>query len=218
MPQYSGFSIDLIDVISIFTNYLCYNTPIFVYNLSDLFCLVFINKHSISIEFLKIDNYELVNQGRIFNLNREEITMNLLKIGDASPAIVNPETTVSDAVAIMVEKHVGAVAVAKEEKLVGIFTERDVMLRVILLKKDPEVTKMAEVMTEPVESIAQSTKPVDVLTLMIKRHFRHFPITNDDGSIQGMLSIRNLLEAQIKYLSHELESLEAFMTADGPGG
>ncbi len=53
---------------------------------------------------------------------------------------------------------------------------------------------------------------------MLERHFRHLPVVDNSGKLLGMLSIRNLLEQRIDDLSQELDSLEQYVTNDGPGG
>ena len=53
---------------------------------------------------------------------------------------------------------------------------------------------------------------------MLERHFRHLPVVDNSGKLLGMLSIRNLLEQRIGDLSQELDSLEQYVTNDGPGG
>jgi CBS domain-containing protein len=144
--------------------------------------------------------------------------MQLLKIADVPPTTVTPETTVTDAVQIMVRKHVGAVAVVEKERLAGIFTERDVMTKVLAQKGNPDNIRIAEVMTKSVESITAETSAADALRLMLQRHFRHLPIIDREGKILGMLSIRNLLRQQNEYLARELRGLEAYLAADGAGG
>ncbi len=144
--------------------------------------------------------------------------MQLLKIADVPPTTVAPETTVTDAVQTMVRKHVGAVAVVEKERLAGIFTERDVMIKVVAQKRDPETTPVSEVMTKRVESVTAETSAAEALRLMLHRHFRHLPIADHEGKILGMLSIRNLLRQQNEYLARELKGLEAYLTADGAGG
>lgn len=144
--------------------------------------------------------------------------MNLLKIADVPPAEVSPTTPVLEAVELMVRRRVGAVAVVAENRLAGIFTERDLMVRVVLARRDPATTTMAEVMTTSVESASEETTAGEALALMIERHFRHLPILDAQGGVLGMLSIRNLLESRVADLTRELDSLETYLTADGPGG
>lgn len=144
--------------------------------------------------------------------------MYLLKIATVPAPAVSLQATVSQAVEAMMKHRVGAVAVVSDGALRGIFTERDVMGRVVAARRDPASTTVEEVMTSQVESIPETTKAVEALNLMVERHFRHLPITDGHGNLRGMLSVRNLLQNQIEYLSHELNGMEAYMTADGIGG
>ncbi len=147
--------------------------------------------------------------------------MSLLKIAHVPPATVEPGATVFDAVRVMAREGVGAVAVvekAEKSELRGIFTERDVMLRVVQQDRNPKETRVGEVMTSPVETAADETTEEDALTHMLERHVRHLPIVSSDGHLLGMLSIRNLLEHRVEALSRELHSLDQFLLNDGPGG
>lgn len=142
----------------------------------------------------------------------------ILKIADVPPAVVGPTVTVLEAIEEMVRKRVGAVAVVQAGQLMGIFTERDVMLRVVLARRDPTSTKVVDVMTSKVEIGTEETTAGEALTLMLERHIRHLPIVDSKGQILGMLSIRNLLQNRVDDLSQQLDSLETYLTADGPGG
>lgn len=143
--------------------------------------------------------------------------MNLLKI--AKPAVtVAPAATVMEAIEAMKEATVGAVMVVDKGKLKGVFTERDVMLRVVLEKKNPGTTLVGDVMTAPVLTIPKETRPDEALQTMWDRHIRHLPIVDAEGNLQAMVSIRHLLHDKVEQLAQELDSLEAFITADGPGG
>ena len=84
--------------------------------------------------------------------------MNILKIAEVPPAVVALTTTVLEAVQVMVSKRVGAVAVVQEDRLAGIFTERDVMLRVVLASRDPTTTTMRDVLTPSMETNDETTR------------------------------------------------------------
>lgn len=143
--------------------------------------------------------------------------MNLLKIG--KPAVtVGLEASVMDAIREMQKGTVGAVMVVDEGDLKGVFTERDVMLRVVLQEKDPASTRIADVMTAPVLTIPKEMRPDDALKLMWDRHIRHLPVVDADGRVEAMVSIRHLLHDKVDHLTQELDSLEAFIGADGIGG
>jgi CBS domain-containing protein len=144
--------------------------------------------------------------------------MSLLKIAHVPPAHVEPGASVLHAVEVMAEEGVGAVAVVEEGQLRGIFTERDVMLRVVLRNRRPQDTQISEVMTSPVETVLEETSAEEALTHMLDRHLRHLPIVGEDGRLLGMLSIRNLLEHMVEDLSRELHSLDQYLLNDGPGG
>ena len=147
--------------------------------------------------------------------------MSLLKVAHVPPATVEPGATVSDAVSVMAREGVGAVALlvkAGKGELQGIFTERDVMLRVVQQKRDPSATQVRDVMTSPVETASEETTSAEALTLMLERHLRHLPIVGSDGHLLGMLSIRNLLEDQVEHLKRELDSFDQYLSNDGPGG
>jgi CBS domain-containing protein len=144
--------------------------------------------------------------------------MALLKVADVPATTVAKNATVIEAVAAMEKNRVGAVAVVEQGLLKGIFTERDVMLRVVLAKRNPQSTTMSEVMTATVQTVPSDTSANEALSIMLEKHIRHLPITDKDGRILGMLSIRNLLQRRVEDLSHELEAVDAYLTADGIGG
>jgi CBS domain-containing protein len=100
----------------------------------------------------------------------------------------------------------------------GIFTERDVLRKFSLTKRDPETTPVRELMTTPVEMATELTGPGEAMATMVERHFRHLPVVDRNGKLLGMLSIRNLLEWRIDGLTQELDSLEQYVSNDGPGG
>jgi len=144
--------------------------------------------------------------------------MELLKVADVPAITVTKEATVIEAVNAMVKNRVGAVAVVEQGYLKGIFTERDVMIRVVQARRNPEATRMSEVMTASVQTVAADTSPNQALSQMVEQHIRHLPITDGSGRILGMLSIRHLLQRRVEDLSHELEAVDAYLTADGIGG
>jgi CBS domain-containing protein len=145
--------------------------------------------------------------------------MNLLQLCDPVAAAVPVEASVADAIRKMLDHHVGAVGVVDAEgRVAGIFTERDVLRKFSLTKLDPESTPVRELMTTPVEMATQETGPGEAMATMVERHFRHLPVADDNGKLLGILSIRNLLEWRIDGLTQELDSLEQYVSNDGPGG
>jgi CBS domain-containing protein len=145
--------------------------------------------------------------------------MSLVELCDREIAAVPLEATVADAINKMLDHHVGAVAVVDSEfRVAGIFTERDVLRKLSLTHTDPRTTSVRDLMTTPVEMATRRTGAGEALATMVERHFRHLPVADDNGRLLGILSIRNLLEWRVDDLSRELESLEAYVSNDGPGG
>ncbi len=108
-----------------------------------------------------------------------------------------PETTVRKAAKLMADKNVGAVMVVADDHLVGIFTERDAVVRVIARGLDPSVAQLAEVMT-PAPHTIEPDKPFGVaLTIMQERGFRHLPVI-DNGKLIGIVSSRSLMDPEME--------------------
>jgi CBS domain-containing protein len=143
----------------------------------------------------------------------------LLQLCDPEAAAVPIEASVADAIRKMLDYHVGAVGVVDGQgRVAGIFTERDVLRKLTLTGMNPETTPVRNLMTTSVEMATQQTGPGEAMATMVERHFRHLPVIDDNGKLLGILSIRNLLEWRIDGLTQELDSLEHYVSNDGPGG
>lgn len=108
-----------------------------------------------------------------------------------------PQTTVLQAAAMMAKKHVGAVLVVEDERLVGIFTERDAVFRVIARKLDPAITPLADVMTRDPKSVSPDKSFGHAMLLMHENHCRHLPVV-DNGKPVGIVSSRNALDPELE--------------------
>ena len=136
--------------------------------------------------------------------------MNILEMCDWEAATVPLEATVEQAIRTMLDRRVGAVAVIDENRRVaGIFTERDVLRRLSLGEHDLRKVSVREVMTAPVEMATRATTAGEALATMVERHYRHLPIVDDNGQLLGMLSMRNLLQARIDTLTHQLDQVRS---------
>ena len=144
--------------------------------------------------------------------------MGLLRIAEVPPPIVEPQVSVIDAVNKMARERIGAVAVVENGEIVGIFTERDLMLRVVQPGRDAAATLVRDVMTTKVMTITEDTTCEEASGVMLRGHLRHLPIVAGDGKVVGLLSMRALLEERLQDLSQEVSSLEQYMANDGPGG
>ena len=143
--------------------------------------------------------------------------MSILRLCDQESATVPPESTVAEAIRLMLARRVGAVVVVDANRVVGIFTERDVLRKLALSGRDPEKVPVAELMTTPVETASPQASPGDALMSMLEHHFRHLPVVDSSGRLRGVLSIRNLLHGQMEELRRQLHSLEHYVASEGPG-
>ncbi len=144
--------------------------------------------------------------------------MKVIKIAQVPPPAVTVDATVLEAVWNMQNARTGAAAVLEGDQLVGIFSERDVMLRVVAAQRDAAATQVQQVMTSLVKSVSEDQDAGDALELMVSNHVRHLPILDSQGSLTGLISIRNLLQHHVEELADQLNSLESYFLADGPGG
>ena len=108
-----------------------------------------------------------------------------------------PETTVSQAAKLMVKKNVGAVMVVENEHLVGIFTERDAVFRVIAKGRDTETTMLTEVMTPAPQTVDPDRSFGYALLMMHENGFRHVPVI-ENGKPIGIVSSRNALDPDME--------------------
>jgi CBS domain-containing protein len=117
----------------------------------------------------------------------------------------------------MMSEAVGAVVVLDEGRLVGIFSERDVVGRVVIPRRDPDTTPVAEVMTREVTTASAGMTDEQVMDLMHHGKFRHLPVVDASGRVTGVISIRNLLKRRVEDLDTHTANLVAYMSTDGPG-
>jgi len=140
------------------------------------------------------------------------------KIRTGQPTIVSSTNTVLEAVEAMSKNRTGACLVIDDGRLKGLFTERDVMVKVVSKRLDPATVKVIEVATTKLITATVDMPEAQALRTMIEKHIRHLPIVDDKGGFVGMLSLRKLLQHRVDELSVQLESLHAYITDDALGG
>jgi CBS domain-containing protein len=116
----------------------------------------------------------------------------------------SPETTVSKAAKLMASKNVGAVMVVENERLVGIFTERDAVFRVMAKGLDAQATKLAEVMTNEPQTVDPDKSFGYALLMMHENGFRHVPVI-ENGKPIGIVSARNALDPDMEEFVSEAQ-------------
>jgi CBS domain-containing protein len=143
--------------------------------------------------------------------------MGLLRLAQETPE-VSPAATVGEAVKVMTTRRVGAIAVTSGRKIVGVFTERDLMRRVVFEGRDPATTTVSDVMTSPVRTVPDSTTVAQAAALMREHHIRHLAIVDRQGDLLGMVAGRYLLYHLLDELEQKVDNLHSYIMVDGPGG
>lgn len=123
------------------------------------------------------------------------------------------DTLVIDAIKTLAEKEVGALLVLENNKLAGIFSERDYTRKVILNDRNSSETKISEIMTglTDLKCVSPSQSIDECLVIMSKYHIRHLPVVKDNEVI-GMLSIMDVVKNIISEKEFIIEQLEHYIT------
>jgi CBS domain-containing protein len=118
-----------------------------------------------------------------------------------------PETTVSEAAELMAAKKIGAAMVVEREHLIGIFTERDALFRVLARGLDARTTRLAEVMTAEPLTVGPNSSYGYALIMMQENGFRHAPVV-DNGKPIGIVSSRNAMDPELEEFVSEANRRE----------
>jgi signal-transduction protein with cAMP-binding, CBS, and nucleotidyltransferase domain len=120
----------------------------------------------------------------------------------------------SDTVAVVTQHmaglHVGAILVFKGNSLRGIFSERDLLRRVVLERLDPEATPVRDVMSTQITTIDESATLEEAMEAMQRNNCRHLPVTRD-GRVEGFLSMRDLMNYELARKTEELQHMRAYI-------
>ena len=135
----------------------------------------------------------------------------LTAIKGGAIASLPPQATVLEAAQLMNDRHIGSVLVTEGNQLVGIFTERDVLRRVVADERDPATTTLVEVMTSPVACAAPHTTLDEIRTVMRDKRIRHVPVVNG-GAVLGMISLGDLNKAEHDGQVETIRYLEQYMS------
>lgn len=126
------------------------------------------------------------------------------------PLVVAPATTVSRAAREMSRRHTGAILVVDDDRLVGIFTERDALFRVIAPGRDPDTTVISAVMTPKPATVAPDKSFGYAMLVMQEGGFRHLPVL-EAGHVVGLVSARNALDPDLEEFTFESQRRAQFL-------
>ena len=140
----------------------------------------------------------------------------ILKEKGSAVLSVGRDATVLDAVEAMCSHKVGAVLVCSGNRPEGIFTERDLMTRVILAHRDPAATRVEDVMTSEVVCVDPDTRAEEAMAIITDRRCRHLPVVGE-GQISGLVSIGDLVRWTNRTKEFHIRMLTDYISGKYPG-
>lgn len=137
----------------------------------------------------------------------------ILKRKGAQVLSIGPRATVHEAATRMNDHHVDSLVVLEDERLVGIFTERDILRRVVAEQRDPDKTRVEQVMTTTLTCCYPDTSLDQVRKLMMTRRIRHLPVIcgDDQNKIVRLISIGDLNAHRVQQQQATIQSLEEYL-------
>lgn len=123
---------------------------------------------------------------------------------------IQPQQTVLEAAGYMVECNVGAVPVLDGSRLVGVFSERDIMSKVVTRGRNPLTTSVAEVMSTTLRTLAPDSSCEDAMVMMQAHGIRHLPVC-DGNALVGFLSLRDLMRHTLEEKVGEADVMRAYI-------
>jgi CBS domain-containing protein len=127
-----------------------------------------------------------------------------------------PEHSVFEAISQLAQRNVGALVVLDDERLVGIFSERDCVRRVLLARRSLTDTRVRDVMTTSVKTARLNDTVDRCMRIMTELRIRHLPIL-DNERVVGMISVGDLVKAQLSEQESLIHDLEGYISGTGAG-
>ena len=140
----------------------------------------------------------------------------ILNEKSSSVYCVDVAETVAKAVGLMSRERIGSVMVIKNGQYVGIFTERDVLNRVISAKLNPEKTRVEKVMTSDFISVQENSTLRQTMHIMTNKRVRHLPVFEEEKLV-GMISIGDVTRKLLEINQNEAASLRQYLFTEYPG-
>lgn len=124
---------------------------------------------------------------------------------------VRSDQTVIEALELMAAKNIGAVMVIDDDRLVGIFSERDYARKGIIQGRKAKSTPISEVMTSGVYTVDPTQTLEDCMSTMSTKHIRHLPVVDGDRVV-GLVSVSDIVAAIIREQAHRIQNLESYIS------
>jgi CBS domain-containing protein len=124
---------------------------------------------------------------------------------------IGPGVTVFEAIQLLAQKNIGALPVVEDEKVIGIFSERDYTRKVALAGKTSQKTLVREIISTSVVSATPHHTIEDCMRLMTEKHIRHLPVLDDSGKLVGLVSIGDMVNWIISAQSAAIDQMESYL-------
>ncbi len=133
----------------------------------------------------------------------------LTKKGTSVVSLVSAESVLT-ASRIMNDRGIGGIVVTENDQMAGIFTERDILRRVVAEQRDPAATALRDVMTTPVVHCSPDAPLEEVTALMTEKRIRHLPVM-DDGGLCGIITTGDILAYQVREQAYTIQHLNNYV-------
>ena len=115
------------------------------------------------------------------------------------------DTPVTEAVSMMTRDNIHSLVVMKDDQMIGIFTDRDYVHKIVSIQRDPAQLKVGDVMTKEVTTVSPDASIKACIELMHDGKFRHLPIT-EAGQVIGMISMTDVMKILIDFHDQDIET------------
>ena len=126
---------------------------------------------------------------------------------------VEPEQSVSEVTRIMAALNIGAILVLQDGQLEGVFSERDLMTRVVVAGRNAEATPVGVVMSTNLATIAETASSEEAMALMQRHGCRHLPVMRGQ-TVTGMVSMRDLMNYELERKTEEIQHMRAYIAGN----
>lgn len=152
----------------------------------------------------------------MFFIQKTKLTKTVQKILNNKPVHIfstNTSTSVLEALEVMTEKNVSALLAMQEEKLLGIFTERDYARKIVLQGKSSKNTAISEEMSSSLITVTPTDSIELCMETMTNKHIRHLPVVIEEEKVVGMVSIGDVVKFIIADQKETIFQLESYINS-----
>lgn len=139
------------------------------------------------------------------------LVSDVLAVKGSQVVAVDPDMTVLMATQVMNENRIGAVVVMERDELVGLFTERDVLTRVVAQERSPRETTVRDVMTRHLLTCTNCMPLADAAEIMFEKRIRHLPVINAENRLCGMISIGDVNADRVREQEQQIGMLNDYV-------